>query len=71
MRRNRGWLHMNSTVCTAPLTFLLAKHITSCENVFLKEYFLLATYGVFRPINHYNHCIKKFYKSIENWGCLV
>jgi hypothetical protein len=44
-------LHMNSTDDTALLTFLLAKHITSCNNVFLKGYFLLATYGVFRPIN--------------------
>jgi hypothetical protein len=32
------------------LTVLLAKHITSCNNVFLKEYFFLSTYGMFRPI---------------------
>jgi hypothetical protein len=38
LRRNRGWLHINSTDHTAPLTFLLAKHITSCNNVFLKGY---------------------------------
>jgi hypothetical protein len=56
---------MNSTVCTAPLTFLLAKHIISCDNVFLKEYILLPTYRVFRPIYHH---IKNIYKSIENWG---
>ena len=43
-------LHMISTDDTALLTVLLAKHITSCDNVFLKGYFLLATYGVFRPI---------------------
>ncbi len=42
---------MNSTDNTALLlTVLLAKHITSCDYVFLKEYFLLATYRVFRPI---------------------
>ena len=46
----RKMLHMNSTDNTALLTVLLAKHITSCDNVFLKGYFLLATYGVFRPI---------------------
>ena len=56
---------MNSTDRTAPLTFLLAKHITSCDTVFLKEYFLLTTYGVFRPLNHY---IKKFYESVEKLG---
>ncbi len=36
---------MISTDDTALLTVLLSKHITSCDNVFLKEYFLLATYG--------------------------
>jgi hypothetical protein len=30
---------------TALLTVLLAKHITSCDNVLLKGYFLLATYS--------------------------
>jgi hypothetical protein len=32
------------------LTVLLAKHITSCNNVFLKGYFLLATYGVLSEV---------------------
>ncbi len=41
---------MNSTDDTALLTVLLAKHINSCDNVFLKGYFLLATCVVFRPI---------------------
>ncbi len=59
---------MNSTDRTAPLTFLLAKHITSFDNVFIKEYFLLATYGVFCPLNHCNHYIKNFYKSVEKLG---
>jgi hypothetical protein len=31
------------------LTVLLAKHITSCNNLFLKGYFLLATCEVFCP----------------------
>jgi len=56
MKRNRGWLHMNSTDCTAPMIFLLAKHIISCNN---------ATYRVFRPIIHCNHHIN-FYRSVEN-----
>jgi hypothetical protein len=64
MRRNRGCLFMNSSDCSAPFTFLLAKCITSCDNVFLKEYFSLTTYGVFRSINHCNHHIKKFYLQI-------
>ena len=55
-------------ISTALLTFLITKHINSCNNVFLKEYFLLATYGVFRPLNHCNHYIKKFYKSVKKWG---
>jgi hypothetical protein len=38
-------------ISTALLTLLLAKHITSCDNVFLKGYFLFATYGVCRPSN--------------------
>ncbi len=62
---------MNSTDDTALLTFLLAKHITSCDNVLLKEYFFLATYGVFRLIDPWYGRIKKFHKSIKNWGCLV
>ncbi len=41
---------MNNTDNTALLTVLLAKHITSCDNVFLKRYYLLATYGVFHRI---------------------
>jgi hypothetical protein len=35
---------------TALLTVLFEKHITSCNNVFLKGYFLLATCRVFHPI---------------------
>ncbi len=62
MRRNREWLYINNTDLTAPLTSLLAKHITSCENVFLKGYSLLATYAVFRPIIHCNHHIKNLLK---------
>jgi hypothetical protein len=51
-------VHMNSTDKTALLTVMLAKHITSCDNVFLKAYFLLPTYRVFRPIFNCFYYIK-------------
>ncbi len=35
---------------TALLTFLITKHINSCNNAFLKQYFLGTTYGVFRSL---------------------
>ncbi len=41
---------MNSTYDTALQTVLLANHNNSFDNVFLKEYFLLATCVVFRPV---------------------
>jgi hypothetical protein len=51
---------MNSTDNTAVLTVLLSKQITSCDNVFIKGYFLLPTYGVFYFFEHIrfiNHSI--------------
>ncbi len=50
---------MNSTDNTALLTVLLAKHITSCDNVFLKGCFLIATYEVFRPIKYSKNLYQK------------
>ncbi len=42
--------HINGVDHSALLTFLLTKHINSYDNVFLKDYFLLVTYGVFITI---------------------
>ncbi len=41
--------HIKGVDHIALLTFLLTKHINSYDNVFLKEYFLLVTCGVFSP----------------------
>jgi hypothetical protein len=45
---------------------LLAKHITSCENVFLKGYFLLATYRVFCSDQN-NLSLIRFLQT-SSWG---
>jgi hypothetical protein len=42
--------HIDGVDHTVLLTFLLTKHINSNDNVFLKDFFLLVTYGVFSPI---------------------
>jgi len=47
-------VHINTALSTS-------KHIASCKNIFLKEYVLLLTYGVFCIVLfHFNHFIKLF-----------
>jgi hypothetical protein len=55
--------HINSIDDTALLAVLLAKHSTSCNNVFLKGNFLLATCVVFHPIYYLNSLNQKVIRN--------
>jgi hypothetical protein len=46
-------------------TFMLAKHTTSCDNVFLKDISYSQPTECSALLNQCNHCIKLFQNSID------